>query len=180
MATLTYMPKEIQAGDTLVFTKSLGDYPASNGWTLTYYLSSADNFYSFSASAVENDFSIEVAATSTGLWVAGDYKYLARVVLAGAVYVVATGMVTILADFTAAADLRSHSKIMIDAIEEVLEGRIPDDVERYSIAGRTIDMIPIPELMQLQSHYKMQYKKELSAQRQAAGKTGNPQILVRF
>lgn len=59
----------------------------------------------------------------------------------------------------------SHAEKMLAAIEQVLEGRVTDDVQQLSIAGRSITKIPVDELLALRA----QYAKEVADLRALAG-----------
>ena len=63
--TLTDMPASFYAGDTLAFTKTVSDYPASSGWTLKYAMTQSGEQILFSSSADGDDHKVEVAAAVT-------------------------------------------------------------------------------------------------------------------
>lgn len=175
------IPTTIQAGAALVFTTSNSTYPASD-YTLTYYLINGSYKYTITATADGDDYSIEVLATSTGSWVAGDYHYFGFVNDATYTYKIEEGTTTIVANPVTAttADLRTHAEKTLDAIESVLEGRVTADVSQYTIAGRSVNKIPIPELISLRNKYKAEVEAEKAALRIANGLDGAKQVLVRF
>jgi hypothetical protein len=71
----TSEPTEHQAGNSLAWTKTLSDYPAS-AWTLTYYIppsNAGQAPISITATPDGDDFSIAVTAADTTAWEAGSY-----------------------------------------------------------------------------------------------------------
>ena len=69
---------------------------------------------------------------------------------------------------------------MFDAIKTVIEGRVPADVESYSIAGRSITKMSSAELLKWYHFYKDQVKQEEAAERIASGENLGGKILTRF
>ena len=166
----TTEPTEARAGDTWKWTKTLADYPASEGWALTYRFKSATAAFEVAASASGDDYSVTVAATTTDDIAAGFYTWVAQVSLAGEKYTVDSGPFTVNPDFhtgtaSAAYDGRSHARIVLDAIEAVIEGRASRDQEAYEIAGRSLKRTPIADLLKLRQHYKAELAAEEAAQR---------------
>ena len=78
------------------------------------------------------------------------------------------------------ADLRSHAKKVLDAIEAVMENRASMDQSSMSIAGRSLSRTPLPDLLELRDRYKAEYLKEIKLARirnkQGSGNT----IKVKF
>lgn len=178
----TTEPSKLRAGDTATWTKTLADYPASAGWVLAYALVKSGTRITFTASASGDDHLVSVAPATTSGWAAGDYQWTAKVSLGGAVYTVASGAITIEADFSAAVsglDARSHARTTLDAIEAWIEGR-DMGVAEYEIAGRRLKTIPITELLKLRDRYRRDVRSEDDAARAAAGLPSRNKILVRF
>ena len=63
------------------------------------------------------------------------------------------------------ADLRSHAKKVLDAIEAVIENRATVDQSSFSIAGRSLSRMSIDELLTLKNRYKAEYLKEIKEAR---------------
>jgi hypothetical protein len=70
-------------------------------------------------------------------------------------WLVASGTLTLVADFTAATGnaLEEEPEATLAAITAVLTGRITADVQAYSIAGRAVTKIPLGELLTLRGVY---------------------------
>jgi hypothetical protein len=62
----TKEPLTIRAGDTIEWTKSIDDYKASDGWTLSYSFRSASGTIDITSTADGDDHAVCIApATST-------------------------------------------------------------------------------------------------------------------
>ena len=180
MTTATTEPSTIVAGDTAKWLRSLDDYPATAGWVLTYTLVSVAQRYTFSAAASGTDHLVTVAATTTAAWVAGSYSWRAQATKAGEVYTVGSGTLTVKPSFEAATDGRSHARKTLDAIESVIEGRATSEVSDYTIGGRQLRYIEVPQLLALRDRYRAEVLREDAAQRAAAGLPDQRRVFVRF
>lgn len=175
----TTEPASIVPGDTVKWTKSLPDYPASAGWDLSYELVNSSNRITFSSTASGDLFTVTISATDSESYAAGLYAWRARVSHAGEVVTVATGSLTIQAAFDAVIDTRSAARRTLDAIEATLEGRATSATASYQIAGRQLAYIPIPELLTLRDRYRMDVAREDAAQSSASGLPNPGRIQVR-
>lgn len=75
-------PISFTAGDTLAFTRSLRDYPATSGWSLEYEIRGGSQAIQFTSTANGSDHVILVAAATTALWLPGEYVLSGFAVLA--------------------------------------------------------------------------------------------------
>jgi len=177
----TIEPLQVRVGDSWKWTRSFPDYPAGDGWALSYVLINASSKISISSSASGDDHSISVAPATTAAYAAGAYDWVARVTDGVDVYSVGSGRITVLPSLSAAtADLRSHSRKTLDAIEAVIEGRASQDVLEYSIAGRSLKRIPLTELLVLRDRYRAEVAREDAASRIAQGLPDSRRVFVRF
>lgn len=78
------------------------------------------------------------------------------------------------------SDPRSHAEIMVDKIESILTGRADSDVANYSIKDRSLTKLSISELLQWRDYYKLELRKEKTAQLIAKGETTGVTVKVRF
>lgn len=179
---LTKEPNLIYAGDTLKFTKSLSDYPATI-WTLKYFFLKSGVQITFTASASGNNYIIEIAASTTAAWKVGTYNWIAYVSTLTERHQVGTGTVEIkpnLEALTTGYDARSHVKKVLDAIEALLEGRATADVMSYAIAGISISKMTPEELIKWRDIYKADYLRELKAEKIKQGLNITNNIYVRM
>lgn len=180
----TTEPAELRIGDTWKWTKSVADYPAS-AWSLKYRFKNAAGGFEISASASADDYSVTVAAATTAGYAAGTYAWMAWV--EGGVsekYTVDVGTATLNPDYrsgtaTAAFDDRSHARVVLEAIEAVIEGRASQDQEEYEIAGRRLKRTPIAQLLRLRQHYKAEVGAEAAAEAIANGLSTGRRIQFR-
>lgn len=184
--TPTIEPYELIAGDTLRFDKTVVDYTPADGWSLSYsFRSKTGTGFNISASSNANDYSITVAASTTANYTAGTYAWQAYVTKSGERYMVDSGKLTIKANLNALAtsattDQRTHTRVMVEAIRSVLEGRATSDMESYNIGGRSVNKIPINELADLLQRYEDRLKAEEGFRKTKDGKGTGRLIKARF
>jgi len=173
----TAEPTEFYAGTTVAWTRTLSDYPAST-YTLTYYLSSATDSYSFNASASGDDHAVTLTAALTAAWKAGVYKWLSVAIDGATKYQVGSGSVRIRPNFAAGnpADRLSEDETALAAIRAVLANRATKDQEAYTIAGRSLQRTPIKDLLALESHYALRVARDAAGTNAA----GQRRIFVRL
>lgn len=177
----TNEPLEVRAGDTWKWTRSLPDYPASEGWSLSYVLINAAAKIALTASASGDSHAVTVSAAASSSHFSGVYDWIARVSKAGEVYTVGSGRITVLPSLVAStADLRTHARKTLEAIEAVIEGRATQDVLEYQIAGRSLKRIPVNDLLVLRDRYRAEVAREDAANRVANGLPDRRRVFVRF
>lgn len=181
VTTPTTEPTRITAGDTLKWTRTLPDYPASQSWVLTYTFINAAAKFIITATASGDDHAVVVAAATTGAYVAGWYDWRAQASKAGEVFTVATGRAQVLSGFgVATLDARSDARQALEAIEATLSGRATSATAEYEIAGRKLKYIPIPELLAFRDALRRDVASEDAALGVANGRADNRRIYVRF
>lgn len=174
----TAVPSSLAAGDTVTWRRSLPDYPPTDGWTLRYTLIGAGAAYSITAAADGADWLVSVAAAVTSGWAAGRYTVQEWVAKGAERYSLAQTALCITPDLAAAsigADLRTHARKVLDAIEAWLESRAPTAAQ-IEVAGRKISNYPLPDLLALRDRYRAEVLREEAA---AAGRCG-ARLLVRL
>lgn len=158
-------PTRFIAGDTVKWTKSLTDYPAGEGWSLTYTFINTGGKFTIAASADGDAFLVNIAPATSGGLAAGDYDWRAQVSKAGEVFTIATGRTTVQPSFGAATlDGRTTARKMLDAVEAVLENRASSDVAEYQINGRQLKYISIPDLLKLRDRLRFDVQREEAVQ----------------
>jgi hypothetical protein len=185
MSTPTTEPTSITAGDTAIWRKTLADYPASQGWTLSYALVRAGAAPIIVTSAAEgDDHVVTITSATSANWSAVNHDWQSYVTKAAERYTIARGRLSVLPNFAAVGgaglDARSQARKTLEAINATLEGRASSSTQEYQIAGRALKYIPIPELLQLKSHYETMVRSEDAAANMANGLGGGGRIYVRF
>lgn len=180
----TYEPREIVIGETLRWSRELGDYPASE-YSLTYHFRGAGKGFDAAASADGDAFAVTVTAATTAEMTAGNYFWQAVAEKGGEKFVVARGEAKAVAglasaDADAAFDGRSEAKKTLDAIDAMLAGKATLDQQEYTIADRSLRRIPVPELLQLRRELARRVARERRRERVRRGGTVFPSVKVRF
>lgn len=183
-------PVEFSAGETLCFDFSSSDYPAGSSWELNWYLKGDSQFtwaWSSEVAASGDDFRTTVAASSTASIGEGRYWLIGQVTKSGEVHQVYNQECTVLPDASVtngSFDGRSHARKVLDAIEDVIEGRATRQEASYSIGGgpvaQQIELASFDDLLKFRNRYKSEVKaEEEKAARERGEKTGR-KILTRF
>lgn len=174
-------PHQFVAGDTVQWTKSLSDYPASDGWALHYRIVGVtEEIADANISVMANvsggwDVSISAAASSidagacriTGWVTSGD---------ASERHTVYDGTITALADIASVSpgDLQTPNQKILAAIDARMAGRITADQESVQIDGTSLVRIPIEKLATLRGIYSARVWRDLNPDR------SNPAHELRF
>lgn len=121
----TTEPTQIIAGDTLAWSKTLDDYPANDGWTLTYYLRGPA---AYTITTTADDAAHVAAATTaeTSLYTPGEYRLFGFATTGSTRYKVYEKPVTVFADVasnTGTLEIRSDARIIYDALIELQKQR---------------------------------------------------------
>lgn len=154
------IPNHLSAGTSIKW-QFTSQY-AVEGWHFSYLLR-GKSAIDIGASVSGDTVTVDVSASMSKEWIDGLYEWKLFITKNDEVIDIDSGRVTINPDFSSIAsghDARSHARRMLDSINNVLEGRILSDHERYSIDGRSLDRIPIAELHRLRKSYIMKVRAE--------------------
>ena len=171
---------KVSAGDTLKWRKSFADYPASAGWTLTYYFRAEKGTATITpvvASADGDEFTVTVSAADSALWPIGTLHWSARLSLAGENVSAGSGSFLVLADPASVSDTRSHSQKMIDALEEYLEKHAGTNIITRSLANLGITRINPEQARAMLQQYRAERAAEVA---KASGKPNRRYIKTQF
>ena len=179
---LALIPKEYYAGDTWFFELNDSNYQAPT-WNMVVYFSSPAE--KFSATAVDNGTAhrFTVAAATTADYEPGEYEYQIRAEhdSDGRVFTVGNGTLMVLPPLSVQGDHRHRVKMILDAIDAVMENRATNDHLSVSIAGRSISKISIGELRDFRAWYEQQWRFIDAKRREKAfGTSRRQQIKARF
>ena len=180
-------PDEVSVGDRLQWKRSLPDFPATEGWTLTYYLRAniAGGQVDIVAATSTADYEVDVSPTVSAAYTAGAYYWAAFVSKSGDRQLVGRGRIVLKPNY-AAIDLpfddRSHARRALESIEAVLEGRATRDDLKYAMqaVGRSVEKMPTADLITLRNYYLAEVSVEDRKAAAAAGKSSNRKVLIRF
>ena len=157
----TIEPEKIVAGDRFIWKRSdlNADY-ANSVCTLKYSArleGTGSTEIEITASASGEDYLVEVASATTASYTAGTYRwqmYITRDSDSQRLTLDSRTWEVVANRDAATTDPRSHARVMVEKIESVLEGRAAADVASYSINGRSLTKIAIPELLSWHHLYR--------------------------
>lgn len=176
---------EFTAGESLTWQKSFCDYPASDGWELSYYFRGAGTGFDADAAADGDDFTVTVTAETTEPLSAGRYSYQGFIQLDSERILVDSGEVNVLPSLAAietedSFDGRSPVKIALDNIDAMISGAATLNQQEYTIGSRQLKRYPLPDLIALRDKYAALYNAELRAANTKKGKSPFKKIYARF
>lgn len=177
---------KIVAGDTLDFQTSVDGYPATDGWTLKYYLTprtvGTQILLTAATASDGQSYRVQISPATSAGYAPGTYDWRARVEKSGAEVTIEQGFLEIQAKVAGltSSDNRSHARKVLDAIEALIETKGTADVMEYSIGGRSIKKMTTQDLLPWRDRYRWEVADEEAAKRVADG-LGNPRLAgVRF
>lgn len=164
--TPTAVPASLIAGDSWRWDITLADYLPADGWTLKYSIRGPSVLPVQAATPSGDTYQVRIAPADTGKLSAGQYRWTSWVENAGGDrFTVASGMLVVVPNPATVGTVESHAAKMVRFIEAALEGRIPEDMQAFTIGGRSVQQIPILELRQLLGHYRTELRRELTPNR---------------
>ncbi len=185
MAIPSTEPTFVTAGDTVEWTKSLSDYPAADGWTLSYRLINAAAAIDIVSTASGADHAISESAATTAAWTDGEYRYQAYVSKAGQRYTVGSGSITIrpnLAAVVGGYEARSTWTKALDDLRAALAAWLTTSghVQEYEIAGRRMRFASADDIRKRIAIAEKEVAREASVDAAAAGNSLGRTLYVRF
>jgi hypothetical protein len=184
--TATREPSKVYAGDSMRWTKTLSDYPASGGWTLTYTFKDATGIkLEKDAVASGDDYLVTITPGETAAFVAGGLGWAAVVENPDGSerYTVGSGYLLVLANPAegAGADPRSPAKQALDAINAILPdiAARPEGVITYA-DGKSITYTSPEQLIKMRSMLLAEVRQEEKAEKIAQGLDSGSNIRIRF
>ena len=184
----TQEPDTLVVGDRWVWRRDdlVSDYPLDE-YALEYRFTEDStgntNAFTIAATEAESTYLVEIASAVTASLTAGDYQWAAFIIRSSDSQrvVVDQGRTEILPNLqNTTADLRTHAKKVLDAIEAVLENRASQDQMSYSIAGRSLSRMSIDDLMTFRNRYRAEYLREIKLARIKNKQDSGNTIKVRF
>lgn len=145
---LSNIPKKITAGESVSWSVSLDDFPASAGWVITYTLVKSDTRIQIVSTADGDTHLVEIPFATTAEYDDGEYHYQTHVSNAVERYQVGEGAIEILPDFatkTDGHDGRTWVEIAIDALEAAIEGRAGKTQLQQTINGLQVQHMSLTD-----------------------------------
>ena len=123
---LSALPAKITAGTSVSWAVSLPDFPATEGWALTYTLVTPSAQVVVESTPDGDAFLFEIPFAESAEWAPGSYSWQSHISNSTERYQVGSGSVEILADFAEAstgADTRTWLDKAIEALQAAIAGR---------------------------------------------------------
>lgn len=169
--TLTKEPTEIQAGDSIAWTRSLLDFPASAGWVLKYAFRGPEAA-DFEAVASGDDHLLDLDSTKTAL-APGEYTVQGYVAKGAERKTVFSGRVQVLPDLVATGagyDPRSFAVRTLAAIEAVLAGTATRSQKKQKFEDTELEYFTLRELLEARTRLRLEVKREREVEARKQGK----------
>lgn len=181
VTTATTEPEEVIVGDTWTWSRSFSDYPASQGWVLTYYVKNDTQSFQISCTANGNDHVATMSAANSAALVPGTYRYWARISLSGTSYTVAQGELKLLPNPAAqgAYDFRTTATRIVDALEQ-LALRRAGGRQQVTVDGIAMVFDTQADIIKALGYWRQQVANEQQADRIAKGLGSRRTIRVRM
>tara|TARA_R100000353_G_scaffold12915_1_gene13284 strand:- start:240 stop:830 length:591 start_codon:yes stop_codon:yes gene_type:complete len=182
-------PDTIVIGDRLVWRRDdlANTYPIGS-YALTYEFhedsgGGGSHKFTITATEAEDTYFVEIASSTTASYSDGDFIWNAFITRSSDSQRIRvdTGRTTIVKNLANTnADLRSHAKKVLDAVQAVLENRASVDQASFSIAGRSLSRMSIDELLSFRDKYKAEYLQEIKKARIKNKQRSGNTIEVKF
>ena len=175
-------PREWIAGDSWKWNKTLPDFPAGDGWQLSYYFRGQMDYDAVWASDVtspvgEDGYEVRIDEANTCL-PRGAYTLWGRVTDGTDVHTVVERKINVIASPEAAVSEKSFNATCLDAIEARIAGTVlTAEQKRVKINGREIERFDDPSALdQLRAHYQhlVQLERNPNARLTHAGRMTRP------
>jgi hypothetical protein len=177
----TSEPLSVYAGDTVRWTRSFTDYPANDGWTLTYSFTSSSSRFTVDAVADAALHLVNVAAATTASWRAGDYTWRAQAKKGAEAFTVGTGRMRVQGTASAStSDRRTFARATLDAVETYMRDPANMAAAEYEIAGRRLKRYELADLLALRDRMRAEVAREEAAERLEAGLPDGRRVFVRW
>ncbi len=154
----TTEPLTFIAGDAWKWDKSFGDFPASDGWQLSYYFRGEQDYDADWASEVTangDGFEIRILIANTDL-IPGPYRLYAVVTDGTDTHTPVELRINVLANPASAINSPSFYQVQLDAIETAIAGKaLTPEQKRVRINGREVEWWDHTELEKWRAHYKL-------------------------
>lgn len=150
------MPAQIIAGDSLSLEIGLSGFTTAAGDAVSLTLTpmAGGTPLAIIADGGVTEWTIELGSSVSVNLVPGQYRFLLASVNSGNRSTIEFGEVVVLPDPSASEDQRSSAQRALDAIDAVLEDRAGSPDLKYEFEdGRSVEMVPHRELIELRKHY---------------------------
>lgn len=153
-------PTTVTAGDTVKWTRSFSDFPAGDGWVLSYSFLriglTPSPPIAFNSTASGNKHLISLNPGDTELWLDGEYNGQGYVTKATERYLVWQGSWIVQLNFasqTGSVDTRTKARKILDFIDDSFEAVVKKQVVEATIEGVSLTFRSIPDLIDARNYW---------------------------
>jgi hypothetical protein len=171
---LTALPKSLRAGDTIKWRESLADFPASDGWALSFAFTLDGKTARATGAADDDNFIVTLPGSETKNMGAGEWGFVGFVEKDGERTTPLSGTVQGLANI--ALGEKTHARKVLENIRALLEGKtLPNrDIESSNINGQEITRIKNTDLLDFLKLYEVKVATEEARARGGKGGVSRP------
>lgn len=177
-AVPTKEPTEVNAGDSIHFTKSFNDYPAPT-WELDYRILAMQGASAIDLQATADGTDFDVAATPavTASWTPGDYRMIGFVTSATERFQIYNGKLLIRPDPATVShyDGRTYLERVLALLQKTFEEGVIREVIEYSYGGVSSKVQTMEDVLNAIDRIKA-----LIAQEQAQVNGRQRRVLTKF
>jgi hypothetical protein len=191
--TLRREPPTLAVGSNLLFERLLRDYPASQGWQLTYNLRGGVQPITFQSTADGDNHLIDVPAATTATWQPGDYLMTGVAINAagnvsanvdvGETHQIFYGDIQLtpnLAGSPGSIPVTTHYQRMVSGLQALLESTLPNDIITSVVEGTKFERVTRKELSDFYARYYQLRQNEIDGQRARNHQPSRNKIVPRF
>jgi len=184
-------PDQITQGDYIQWKRSLGDFPASDSWILSYNFVTDGDQQSTSGQADGDDHLLTLTTGESAVFTVARYRFQAHVEKGAERYTLngqgslpyVAGEFDVLQDFATATtgfDFRTPAKQAFDDLEAAIIAHVASKatIGTYSIAERSVSFNSLDELISMRDRYRDIVRREEEAERLKQGKSHSGVIKV--
>ena len=176
-------PDTIKAGFTYEWEEEFSDYPSSEySLSVTFVLlTSAATTKTIAGTVSGAGFALTLTSAVSTDMTAGDYQVITYAVKNSNKYILSEKACTVFANpLSTSGDQRSHARIVLDAINSVIEGRATAQTVNLSIDGATLSMMSHEDLWKMKMRYEILVSQEDERAKIKAGGKPRNKIIPRF
>jgi uncharacterized small protein (DUF1192 family) len=177
---LEALPRRITIGDTVTWDETLGDFPASELWVLSYNFTGPLAAFQSAHTAVGDDHRITIDTTKLEV---GAYDYAKKVTDATETFTLERGEIFVDPDLSAddaGVDRRPYAVIALENIEAMLAGKATKDQTSYSLNGRALSRYSVAELLDWRAQLRSEVRDIREVKRRKSGGKSHANVHLRF
>ncbi|MCX2780418.1 hypothetical protein [Microbulbifer thermotolerans] len=174
-------PRKFIAGDSVSWTRSIPEYPASEGWELNYRMVSVGQSHTISATTDGDEYQVSLTSADTSSWAAGEYELVAMVSNGSDRYTVDRLRVVVKPNPASDSyDPRSFEEKLLAELEKLLQGKATKDKLTVTVEGQTIGRYTWAELMAAEKYYRGRVNSQRRLERERRTGRKSNRVLVKM